>query len=137
MGEREEQIVQEFLACGEGQAQDVEGIVSRMTEDIVWQVNVPSWRPRVGHEACREELERQNSLSTGGLGSELCAIASTESVVFTERRDMFEMGDKQITLHINAVFEVKDGKVAAWREYYDSADLARQLDVDVRYVVEQ
>jgi len=101
MCEREEQIVREFLACGEGRAQDVEGIVSRMTEDVVWQINVPSWRPRVGHEACRIELERQNRLSTGGLGSELCAIGSTDSVVFTERRDMFETGGKQITLHIN------------------------------------
>ena len=96
------------------------------------------WRPRVGREACREELDNQNSLSTGGLpGSELCTIASSDSVVFTERLDVFEMGDKQITLHTNAVYELKDGKIAAWREYYDSADLARQIGVDVRHVVEQ
>ena len=138
MGEREEQIVREFLACGHGRVQDVEGIVSRMTEDVVWQVNVPSWHPRVGREERRAELERQNSMSTGGLpGSELCAIASNDSVVFTQRRDVFETGDKQITLRTNAVFEVRDGKIAAWREYYDSADLARQLDIDVRHVVEQ
>jgi len=40
-------------------------------------------------------------------------------------------------LRTNAVFEVRNGKIAAWREYYDSADLARQLDIDVRHVVEQ
>jgi limonene-1,2-epoxide hydrolase len=138
MGVRDEQIVREFLACGEGRQQHVDGLVSRMTEDIVWQVNVPTWRPRIGREACRTELARQNSLSTGGLpGSELRTIASTDSVVFTERRAVAEMGDKQIMQHINAVFEVNDGKIAAWREYYDSADLARQLGVDVRHVVEQ
>jgi len=33
--------------------------------------------------------------------------------------------------------EVKDGRIAARREYYDSADLSRQLGVDVRHVIEQ
>jgi limonene-1,2-epoxide hydrolase len=46
------------------------------------------------------------------------------------------MGDKRITLRLAAVFEVVEGKIAAWREYYDSVDLARQLGVDPNLVVE-
>jgi limonene-1,2-epoxide hydrolase len=40
-------------------------------------------------------------------------------------------------LRLNAVFEVVEGKIAAWREYYDNVDLARQLGVDPSSVVEE
>lgn len=78
-------------------------------------------------------------MSTGGLPeSEVLHIASNDGgVVFVEKIDVFEMGDKRITLRVNAVIEVRDGEIAAWREYYDSVDLARQLGVDPAVVVEQ
>ena len=77
-------------------------------------------------------------MSTGGLpGSEVRNIVSNDRLVFTERSDVFEMGDKRITLQVDAVFEVVDGKIAAWREYYDSVDLARQLGLDPNLVVEE
>jgi len=34
------------------------------------------------------------------------------------------------------VFEGTGGKISAWREYYDSVDLARQLGVDPSVMVE-
>lgn len=76
----------------------------------------------------RREMTRQNTISTGGLpGSEVLNVASNGGVVFIEKSDVFEMGDKRVTLRVNALLEVSDGKIAAWREYYDSVDLARQL----------
>lgn len=109
-----------------------------MAEDVVWQVNVPSWKPRVGRDVARDELARQNTMSTGGLPeSEVLHVASNDDgVVFVEKIDVFQMGDKRITLRVNAVIEVVNGKIAAWREYYDSVDLARQLGVDPSLVVE-
>ena len=85
------------------------------------------------------ELESQNRVSTGGLpGSQVLHIASNDDgVVFTERIGVFEMGDKRTTLRINAVYEVVESKIAAWSEYYDSVDLARQLGIDPSLVVEQ
>jgi limonene-1,2-epoxide hydrolase len=137
MGVAEEELVLEFLSHGHGQQLDVDRITAMMADDVSWEINVPSWKPRVGREVARKELTRQNTISTGGLpGSELLNIASNGGVVFTERSDIFEMGDKRITLRINAVFEVVEGKIAAWREYYDSVDLARQLGVDPNLVVE-
>ena len=138
MGTAQERVVLEFLGHGHGRAQDVESMTALMADDIVWQINVPSWEPRVGREAARKELLHQNTMSTGGLpGSEVRNIVSNDRLVFTERSDVFEMGDKRITLHVNAVFEVVDGKIAAWREYYDSVDLARQLGLDPNLVVER
>jgi limonene-1,2-epoxide hydrolase len=54
-----------------------------------------------------------------------------------ERNTIFEMGDKRITLRLAAVLEIVDGKIAAWREYFDTADLARQLGVDPGLLVEE
>lgn len=56
-------------------------------------------------------------------------------MVFTERVGISEMGDKRIGLHLTAVFEVVDGKIASRREYYDSVDLARQLGIDPNLVI--
>jgi limonene-1,2-epoxide hydrolase len=138
MGAAEEKLVLEFLGHGHGREQDVDRMTALMAEDIIWQINVPSWSPLVGREVAREELARQNTLSTGGLpGSEVLNVASNGGVVFTERSDVFEMGEKRITLRVNAVLEVVEGKIAAWREYYDSVDLARQLSLDPSLVVEQ
>jgi len=137
MGKEQERVVMEFLGHGHGREQDVDRMTALMADDIVWQINVPSWKPRVGRETARKELLRQNTMSTGGLpGSEVRNIVSNDRLVFTERTDVFEVGDKRITLHVNAVLEVVEGKIAAWREYYDSVDLARQLGLDPNLVVE-
>jgi limonene-1,2-epoxide hydrolase len=136
VGAAEEKLVLEFLSYGHGHL-DVDCMTAMMADDIVWQINVPTWKPRVGLEAAREELERQNTISTGDLpGSEVLNIASNDGVVFTERIGVFEMGDKRITMHLTAVYEVVDGKIAAWREYYDTVDLARQLGIDPTLLVE-
>ena len=137
MGAAEEKVALEFLGHGHGREQDIDRMTAMLTDDFVWQINVPSWKPLVGRDVAREELTRQNTISTGGLpGSEVLNIASNGGVVFIEKLDVFEMGDKRITLRVNAVLEVVDGKIAAWREYYDSVDLARQLGVDPWLVVE-
>jgi limonene-1,2-epoxide hydrolase len=136
MGAAEEKLVMEFLGHGHGREIDVDAIVAMMTEDVVFQPNVPTWKPRVGREATREELARGAAISTGDLDGEVLSMVSSDRLVFQERKTVFEMGDKRITLRLSAVFEVVDGKIAAWREYYDSVDLAQQLGVDPNLVVE-
>ena len=56
----------------------------------------------------------------------MLAIASNGRTVFTERVDVVQIGRRPITFHINGIFEVRDGKVSAWREYFDTTDPARQ-----------
>jgi limonene-1,2-epoxide hydrolase len=48
--------------------------------------------------------------------------------VFTERTDEFRSRDHVVHHHLVAVFDVDgDGKIAAWREYFDPEDVNRQL----------
>jgi limonene-1,2-epoxide hydrolase len=130
MGAEEERLVREFLHFGEGRSQNVDELTSRMAEDVVWQVNVPLSAVVVGREAARAEIERQNTISTGMLeGSEIRTVGSSGDTVFTERIDVCEVGGKRISFHINGIFEVRDGKIAAWREYFDTCDMAEQLGI--------
>jgi limonene-1,2-epoxide hydrolase len=64
-------------------------------------------------------------------GSEIRNITSNDRAVVTERIEVTEMGGRPLTLHINGVFEVENGKIVAWRDYYDTADVASQLGIDV------
>ena len=137
MGAEQEAVVHEFMQYADGREQSADSMADMMTDDVVWQVNVPSWKSCKGRETCRAELVRQNGMSTGGLkGSQVLNIASNDRVVFTERVDVFETMGKRVTLHTNVVYEVEDGKIAVWREYYDSVALARQLGIDPNLVVE-
>jgi limonene-1,2-epoxide hydrolase len=84
-----------------------------------------------------QEIARGTAIATGDLDGEVLTMVSNDRFVFQERITVFEMGDKRITLRLAAVFEVVDEKIAVWREYYDSVDLARQLGVDPSFVVEE
>jgi len=46
-------------------------------------------------------------------------IMSDGDTVFTERTDRFVTNGKSIALPVAGVFEVRDGKIAAWRDYFD------------------
>jgi limonene-1,2-epoxide hydrolase len=136
MGAEQERVVREFLKCMEG-LMDVEAMTALMTDDFVWQINVPLAKIVSGRDAARAEAERQSTMSTGMLpGSEIRSIASNDHTVFTERVDVVEVGGKRLTVHINGIFEVRDGKIAAWREYFDSTDFALQLGVDAKVLYE-
>jgi limonene-1,2-epoxide hydrolase len=53
-------------------------------------------------------------------------IVADGDVVLTERVDTFEIGGRTITLPVMGTFEVRDGKIAAWRDYFDLAQWTKQ-----------
>ena len=40
--------------------------------------------------------------------------------------DRFRFGDKRVELPCAGVFEIRDGKIAVWRDYFDLATWQRQ-----------
>jgi len=40
-------------------------------------------------------------------------------LVFTERTDHFLTAGKAVALPVAGVFELRNGKIAAWRDYFD------------------
>ena len=114
-----EHVVDRFIAhWARG---DVEAMIGCLADDVRCQ-NMPM-EPTVGTAAVRE-------LQTAFFGVaqdfriEVHAQASSGDVVMQERTDFFSLGGKLITLPICGVFEVRDGRIAAWREYFDMATFA-------------
>ena len=128
MGAAEEAVVTEFMdAWGDGARRDpdVEKIVSMVSDDIVWQLWVPGGPTLHGPDAIRADIERQLGFATF-MRCGPVHVASSGRVVFTERTDEFRSRDHVVQHHLVAVFEVDDdGKIAAWREYFDPEDVNR------------
>jgi limonene-1,2-epoxide hydrolase len=130
MGTAQELVIQEFMdAWGDGKQEepDVEKILSMFSDDAVWQLWVPGGPTLQGREAIRADIERQLTFATF-MRCGLVHITSNDRVVSTERVDHFQSRGHTIEHHLVAVFEVdRDGKIAAWREYFDPDDVNRQL----------
>jgi len=46
-------------------------------------------------------------------------MAATGGLVFTERIDALERAGRTGELPVAGVFEVEDGRIVAWRDYFD------------------
>jgi limonene-1,2-epoxide hydrolase len=130
MGAAEETLVATFMAAwGDGaQAEpDVDTIMAMFTEDAVWQLWVPGGPTLRGREAIKADIGRQLSFATHMRCGPI-AVASNDRHVFTERLDRFSSHGVQIDHHLVAVFDIsEDGRIAAWREYFDPEDVNRQI----------
>ena len=130
MGAAEEAVVSAFMsAWGDGtQAKpDVDTILSMFTEDAVWQLWVPGGPTLRGRDAIRADISRQLGFATH-MRCGPFAVVSNDRQVFTERLDRFTSQGVQIDHHLVAVFDISDdGRIAAWREYFDPEDVNRQL----------
>ena len=59
---------------------------------------------------------------------EILSIAENGNKVLTERVDRFEMpGGKKIDLPVMGTFEINNGKITAWRDYFDLNTFTSQM----------
>jgi limonene-1,2-epoxide hydrolase len=126
-----EQIVLDFLHAAYGETMDIDAMTALMADDFVWQLHVPLSPVVVGRDAARAELEKHSKLSTGMIeGSEIRTIVSNGDTVVVERVDVNAMNGVAVTFYVTAIFELRDGAITHWREYWDTAHVARQLGID-------
>lgn len=52
--------------------------------------------------------------------------AAQGSTVFLERLDRHRLADRWVELPVTGVFEVRDGKITVWRDYFDLATLMQR-----------
>jgi limonene-1,2-epoxide hydrolase len=114
-------VVRDFCAAFE--RRDIEGILGFFTEDAVYH-NIPV-APANGTAAIRNVLQMFLGAATFA-EFEVLNISASGDVVLTERIDRFEIGGKRVELPVMGAFEVKDGKIAAWRDYFDMGTWQRQ-----------
>ncbi len=88
--------------------------------------NIPL-EPVTGIEAIRGVLESFNS-TAGEVEWTVHNIGETSSgYVLTERTDAFRFGQKWVRLPVMGIFELENGKIISWRDYFDANQMAQML----------
>lgn len=121
MSEGNVKLVADF--CRAWSRRSVDELMEYFTEDAVYH-NIPV-QPLTGKPAIANMLRAILQPATA-IDWEVLNTVAGGDVVFTERVDRFEMGGKKVELPVAGVFEVENGKIRAWRDYFDMAAWTRQ-----------
>jgi limonene-1,2-epoxide hydrolase len=113
-----EQVVRDF--CAAAALRDAEALRPFFSDDVVYH-NIPM-DPAEGIEATMVVLNMFMGICDG-LAFEIHHLASDGSTVLTERTDTFTMNGKTAPLPVMGAFHVSDGKITAWRDYFDMAQV--------------
>ena len=110
-----DQLVREFIAAWE--QRDSDFIVGCLTEDAVYHSTPLS--PIVGKEAIAAWVRGFEGVQPGRL--DVHHQIATDDIVMNERTDHIVLNGHPVTLPITGVFEIHEGRIRAWREYFDLA----------------
>jgi limonene-1,2-epoxide hydrolase len=114
-----EQVVSRFVAAWE--RGDVDELLDYFTEDAIWHP-MPV-KPAVGKPALREAISVWLGAMTR-FGAEIRLQMSDGKTVMHERTDRFSLGTQEHESPVCAVFEIDNGRITAWREYFDMSPFA-------------
>lgn len=116
-------VVDGFIAAIE--AKDPDGAMAFVAEDCYYD-NVP-----VGDMTGRDAMLEFLKPMLGGPGPvefEVLRQTATGNTVMNERVDRFQTGSgRQIELPVMGIFEVNDGLITFWRDYFDNGTFMRQI----------
>ena len=108
-------MIREFFKAWE--RRDADHVASCFTEDGIYH-NIPM-EPIVGKTAIREFLAQPAGMPP--LRIEVHHQIVSGDIVMNERTDTMTMNGREIVLPICGVFEIHEGHIKAWREYFDPA----------------
>jgi len=102
---------------------DWDAVTNALTDDVVYH-NIPM-----------EKLEGKaaavafiTGMQPEGVDWETLSIAENGNKVLTERIDRFDMpGGKKLELPVMGTFEIENGKIKAWRDYFDLNTFMTQM----------
>lgn len=115
-------VVRRFLAALEDL--DIDRAAAMLAPDVEYRnVSLPAAH---GARAVTRQLRTLPKLCTG-FEARMQNIAATGSTVLTERIDVLARGRFAAEFWVCGVFEVRDGKIAVWRDYFDWANFLASL----------
>jgi limonene-1,2-epoxide hydrolase len=114
MSKSPEQIVRDY--CDAWRRKSIDELMSYFAADAVYHnIPVPAVKGSVAIRAAFMGFaEMMDSIEL-----EMLAVAAAGNVVFTERIDRFRWQGKSLELPVAGVFEVRDGKIVAHRDYFN------------------
>lgn len=110
---------------------DFQQLSTYFADNGYYQPLVPATEKIFGPAAIAAALEKQFN-TYYECECEIHAAAAMGNFVFTERSDHVTLhaGDRKVSSRVCAIFEFDDGgKIAGWREYWDSGDVMRQMGI--------
>ena len=106
---------------------NVNEIMGFFSEDAVY-TNIPIDPPNEGKEAIRKTIEGFVGMATAiEFVVHRTAENTAAGLVMNERTDRFRVGDRWVEARVMGVFEIRDGKISAWRDYFDLAEFTSQM----------
>ena len=117
------QVVVDFLEALADD--DTDRAMELLTEDAVWiNVSLPAVRGR-------RRIERLVRLGSERLGARFRVhfhnVATSGSTVLTERTDAIAVGRLEQRFWVYGRFELRDGRIAVWRDSFDWLDYSVSL----------
>jgi limonene-1,2-epoxide hydrolase len=122
------EIVTTFLASWEEPGGLDQAFRDNFLPTTVWE-NVGLATTTGPDEAIALNAQLGQSMGIASIRVENLAVAEAGDKVLTERIDhMIDAAGKTFySAAVMGIFEVRDGKIAAWRDYFDSAGVAKAM----------
>ena len=121
------ELVRRFCAAWSNDLGAAE-LAAFFTDDAVYH-NIPL-APVTGREAIANNIAsfiRPGAPGIESLGLRLVNIAANGPIVMTERVDVFKLPNKSFELQVMGTFEIRDGKINAWRDYFDMKQFTSRM----------
>jgi limonene-1,2-epoxide hydrolase len=121
------ELVQRFCAAWTANAKTAD-LAAFFVDDATYH-NIPM-APIHGREAIANNIAtfiRPGAPGIEAIEFRLVHIAANGPIVMTERVDVFTATGKTFELPVMGVFEVRGGKIHAWRDYYDQSMFTSQM----------
>ena len=112
--------VEVFLAAL--QDQDLDTAAAQLDDNLVYEnVGYPTIRGRARAVKLFRGLQRPNL----GFEAKIHRIAVNGASVLTERTDVLVIGPVRMQFWVCGVFEVHNGRITLWRDYFDMFDMLK------------
>lgn len=117
-------LIDQFVAAWA--KMDLDEIMGFFADDAVY-TNIPIDPPNEGSEAIRKTIE-----GFMGMAQKIEFVVhhqteNAQGVVMNERTDRFLIGERWAEAPVMGVFEIADGRIQAWRDYFDLAQFSSQM----------
>ncbi|MDA2892745.1 nuclear transport factor 2 family protein [Mycolicibacterium sp. BiH015] len=110
-----DEVVTEF--CAKWANPDPTELAAHFTEDGIYH-NIPM-DPVTGREAIAAFIAEFTAM-VDGIDFRVHRQVSSGNLVFNERTDVMRFKDgRELALPVAGVFDIVDGQIASWRDYFD------------------
>jgi limonene-1,2-epoxide hydrolase len=125
IAEDAERVVRDL--CAAFSKHEAEALRPFFTDDVVYH-NIPM-DPAVGIDATIAFIDGFFAMCES-MVIETLHLAVRDNVVLTERVDTFTVGQIVAPLPVMGTFEIHEGKISAWRDYFDLGQITKMFSGD-------